>query len=81
MSNFQVSSDDISFNCVQNSLPFPTNKAIDKALSLVPFEKKFNQEILQVIGLDKGSYDLFIQDKLINTFSAEQLNEWCQSFQ
>ena len=27
------------------------------------------------IGLDKGSYDLFIQDKLINTFSAEQLND------
>ncbi len=72
--NFQVSSDDISFSCVQNSLPFPTNKAIDKALSLVPFENDFNKEILQIKGLKNGKYDLFIQGVLINNYSAEQLN-------
>jgi hypothetical protein len=71
--NFQVSSDDISFSCVQNSLPFPTNKAIDKALSLVPFENDFNKEILQIKGLKNGEYDLFIQDIFIDSYSAEQL--------
>ena len=75
VNELQVSNENIVFNCQENSLPFPFTKAFDKALSLVPFQKKFNQEILQVIGLDKGSYDLFIQDKLINTFSAEQLND------
>ena len=71
--NFQVSSDDISFSCVQNSLPFPTNKAIDKALSLVSFENDFNKEILQIKGLKNGKYNLFIQDIFINSYSAEQL--------
>ena len=75
VNELQVSNENIVFNCQENSLPFPFTKAFDTALSLVPFQKKFNQEILQVIGLDKGSYDLFIQDKLINTFSAEQLND------
>jgi len=75
VNELQVSKENILFNCQENSLPFPFTKAFDTALRLVPFQKKFNQEILQVIGLDKGSYDLFIQDKLINTFSAKQLNE------
>ena len=38
-------------------------------------EKNFNQEILQVIGLEDGDYAFFIQDKLITTYSAEQLNK------
>ncbi|MDA0316526.1 MAG: SGNH/GDSL hydrolase family protein [Bacteroidetes bacterium] len=74
INNFEFSSDDISFNCVQNSLPFPTNKAIDKALSLVPFENDFNKEILQIKGLKNGEYDLFIQDVFIKNYSAKQLN-------
>ena len=72
--NFQVSSDDISFSCVQNSLPFPTNKEMDKALSLVPFENDFNKEILQIKGLKNGKYNLFIQDIFIDSYSAEQFN-------
>ena len=74
INNFEFSSDDISFNCVQNSLPFPTNKAIDKALSLVPFENDFNKEILQIKGLKNGEYDLFIQGVFIKNYSAKQLN-------
>ncbi|MDB9912547.1 SGNH/GDSL hydrolase family protein [Flavobacteriaceae bacterium] len=75
VNELQVSKENILFNCKENSLPFPFTKGFDTALRLVPFQKKFNQEILQVIGLDLGSYDLFIQDKLINTFSAKQLKD------
>ena len=75
VNELQVSGEKIIFNCLENSLPFPLTNALDTALNLVPFQKNINQEILQIIGLDKGSYDLFIQDKLINTFSAKQLNE------
>ena len=75
VNELQVSSEKIIFNCLENSLPFPLTSALDTALRLVPFQKNINQEILQIIGLNKGSYDLFIQDKLINTFSAKQLNE------
>ena len=75
VNELQVSGEKIIFNCLENSLPFPLTSALDTALRLVPFQKKINQEILQIIGLDKGSYDLFIQDELINVFSAKQLNE------
>lgn len=75
VNELQVSGEKIIFNCLENSLPFPLTSALDTALRLVPFQKNINQEILQIIGLNKGSYDLFIQDKLINTFSAKQLNE------
>ena len=75
INNFEFSSDDISFNCVQNSLPFPTNKEIDKALSLVPFENDFNKEILQIKGLKNGAYDLYIQGIFIKNYSAEQLKD------
>ena len=71
--NFQVSSNNISFNCLEKSLPYPTNKAIDKAISLVPFENDFNKETLQIKGLKNGEYDLFIQDIFIDSYSTEQL--------
>jgi lysophospholipase L1-like esterase len=71
--NFKVSSDNISFNCLEKSLPYPTNKAIDKAMSLVPFKNDFNKETLQIKGLKNGRYDLFIQDIFIDSYSTEQL--------
>lgn len=71
--NFQLSNDNISFSCKQNSLPFPTNKAIDKAMPLVPFQNDFNKETLQIKGIKNGKYDLFIQDIFIDSYSAEQL--------
>ena len=71
--NFQVSSNNISFNCFEKSLPYPTNKTIDKAKSLVPFENDFNKETLQIKGLKNGEYDLFIQDIFIDSYSTEQL--------
>ena len=48
---------------------------MEKAISLVPFQNNFNKEILQINGLKEGEYDLFIQEKLINTFSSKELNE------
>ena len=75
VNELQLTEKKISFKCLENSLPFPINKSINRALNLVPFQEEFNQERLKVIGLDHGNYDLFIQDKLINTFSAEQLND------
>lgn len=75
VNELQLTKNKISFKCLENSLPFPISKPINKALTLVPFQQEFNQEILKIIGLDRGNYDLFIQDKLINTFSAKQLND------
>lgn len=75
VNELQLTEKKISFKCLENSLPFPINKSINRALNLVPFQEEFNQERLKVIGLDHGNYDLFIQNKLINTFSAEQLND------
>jgi hypothetical protein len=60
---------------MENSLPYPVDASLEKAISLVSFEKDFNKEVLQVKGLKDGQYDLFIQGELINTFSEKELNQ------
>ena len=60
VNELQLTKNKISFKCLENSLPFPISKPINKALTLVPFQQEFNQEILKIIGLDRGNYDLFI---------------------
>lgn len=73
--NLEVSDKSISFNCMENSLPYPVDASLEKAISLVSFEKDFNKEVLQVKGIKDGQYDLFIQGELINTFSKKELNQ------
>lgn len=63
----------IKFKVLEKSLPFPTVSNQQKALELVPFTADFNQQILQVDGLKMGKYELSIDDKVITTFTSEQL--------
>lgn len=75
VNNIEVSDNSISFNCMENSLPYPVGASLEEAISLVSFEKDFNKEVLQIKGLKDGHYDLFIQDKLISTFSKKELGK------
>ena len=72
VSEVQISNNDISFQWLENSLPFPVEKH-NQALALVPFEQNFNQQTLQTHGIGQGAYDLFIEDQFIETFSSEAL--------
>ncbi len=72
ISDFKKKDSEITFKCLENALPFPVAKGLDKALLLVPFTKELNQEILVVQSLKPGSYDLTIDQVKVGTFTAEK---------
>ena len=65
----------ISFTVSEKSLPFPNNKQLSKALSLISFKHNFNRQMLFVEGLEKNDYELFIGEDSINTFKSTELKE------
>jgi lysophospholipase L1-like esterase len=71
--NLKIQTNEISFTCLEKSLPFPVEMKATPALELIPFTQDFNQEILQVSGLMPDNYELSIDGKKINTYSAAQL--------
>ena len=64
----------LSFTVNEKSLPFPTVEAQKAGLELVPFNKKLNQEILQIVGMKSGQYELTIDGKTIGNFSKDQFS-------
>jgi len=65
----------IGFECEEASLPFPVPPACRNALEFLPFTDELNREMLQVEGLEAGSYQVRIDGLTIRTYSAEQLCE------
>lgn len=64
----------VTFECLEKSLPFPIKESAKEALKWVPFNEEFNKELLQVKDLSPGSYQLFIDEILIATFSDKELS-------
>ncbi|MES2427498.1 MAG: SGNH/GDSL hydrolase family protein [Bacteroidota bacterium] len=75
----------IKFNYLANSLPYPMDtipsgwgapqKSQRQSLGLIPFTDEFNQEILQVKGFKGAHYLLKIDNKLIGTYTAADLDK------
>lgn len=72
----------LSFDYLASALPFPIDSVSGvwenpqtqaDVLGVYPFIQEFNQETLKVGSLKKGSYDLLIDGKKINSFSADSL--------
>ena len=63
----------ISFTSQDFSLPFPVTQGQKSALEWVPFQQRFNQQVLQVTSLNQGDYQLFIDDILVGKYSAADL--------
>ncbi|HEY3839998.1 MAG TPA: SGNH/GDSL hydrolase family protein [Bryobacteraceae bacterium] len=63
----------IEFDALENALPFVVPDEAKPALKLVPFEGRFNQEVVKVDGLKKGSYEFKIDQSVIGSYSAEEL--------
>ncbi len=59
----------------ENALPFPITDNQQPAVALVPFTKELNNEMLQVLHLEKGNYRLFIDSTVIDDFSNEALQQ------
>jgi lysophospholipase L1-like esterase len=65
----------LEFKVTSKSLPFPLHKINLKALELVPFQQEYNREILQVSHLKKGTYQLKINNQVINEYSSKELKK------
>lgn len=66
----------LRWTTMERSLPLAFNRknALDALLlELTDIEQRLNQEPLRVTGLDKGQYDLAIDESSIGVFTAEQL--------
>jgi lysophospholipase L1-like esterase len=77
-----ISSKDITFTYLANSLPYPMDtipsgfgrpdKAQSEALKIIPFTEEFNREMLQVRGLQGKAYQLNIDGKAVGTYSGAE---------
>ncbi|MXV14504.1 SGNH/GDSL hydrolase family protein [Hufsiella ginkgonis] len=65
----------LTFTSAEKSLPFPVTAAVGPALRLVPFVRDFNQEILCVKNLEKGTYRLSIDGITIGSFTSDALSK------
>lgn len=81
ITNVIFNEDHISFDYLCNSLPYPLDTVPlageymtrqSDALSIIPFTKEMNSETLRVDRLEKGMYDLLIDDVLIGTWSDKE---------
>jgi lysophospholipase L1-like esterase len=75
LEGLEILENTISFTVSEKSLPFPNNKQLSKALSLISFKHNFNRQMLFVQGLEKNDYKLFIGEDYINTFKSIELKE------
>ena len=75
VSNLAAKSDSVSFEALENALPFPIDDSAKKALDLAPVLKDLDQETLSVSGLAEGSYDLLIDGNAVGRYNASELKE------
>ncbi|RZJ76608.1 MAG: hypothetical protein EOO45_01670 [Flavobacterium sp.] len=83
ISNIKGSKNEISFDYLAKSLPFPIdevkhngdNHDASFALKLVPIMQDLNQEVLKMTNLDEGTYELSIDGKKMGDFKAENLSK------
>ena len=62
----------IRFSYDAQSLPYPT-QAYQPVADLIPFESDFNQELLTLQNLSRGTYTLLIDNKNCGSFTHKQL--------
>lgn len=82
ISNPVISADKVSFTYLAKALPYPMDtipggfgkpqKTQAEALKIIPFNEEFNQELIQVKGLQAKQLLLKIDGKAIGTYSAQE---------
>ncbi len=69
VNNLKIQKSQLSFDCLEKSLPFPIESTFKQALSYIDFEKDYNQEPLKIRNLLKGKYLLKIDNETIDTLT------------
>lgn len=65
---------EVIFNSLEKSLPYPVKKEAFPALALVPFTNDLNQELLVINNLSGGNYELLIDNIKVGIYKSEELN-------
>ena len=73
--NIKAAKNKIEFDALENSLPLVVPEEARPALKAVPFMKDFDQEILAVHKLKKGSYELAIDGHAAGKYSNKDLDK------
>jgi len=73
ISNVTGTLDGVAFECLEKALPFPVPADAAGVLKLIPFQADLNQELLVVVNLAPGSYEIVIDDQPVAIASAEEL--------
>ncbi|MGJ8692537.1 MAG: GDSL-type esterase/lipase family protein [Thalassotalea sp.] len=68
-----ITSRSVDFWCQGKTLPFPVEVGQQEAAKWVPFQAELNQQFYQVAGLEKGLYQLTIDDTIVGKYSYQTL--------
>jgi lysophospholipase L1-like esterase len=69
ISKLIASHSQLTFNCLEASLPFPVPNDLKDALDLVPFQQELNNEIIEINGLPTGRYTMLIDNIDVGCYS------------
>ncbi|HWL54700.1 MAG TPA: SGNH/GDSL hydrolase family protein [Chthoniobacteraceae bacterium] len=71
--HWQATPEKVKFDLLADALPFPVPEEAREALKWVPFMDDLNREELQVRGLERGTYELRIDEEPVGVFSSGEL--------
>ena len=74
LSDLNVEDSYCSFKLLEKSLPFPVDSLLKNVIKYIPFQERFNKEILKVRNLKEGNYELIIDDVSVGIYSSDELN-------
>lgn len=73
VTNAKISSDKVSYTYKADALPMGADYAYRTAETYFPITEELNREVIKVIGLSEGTYDIKADGKLVMTATASQL--------
>lgn len=73
LSQIKSTKDGLTFECLENALPFPITEGARGALELIPFMNDLNRELLAVKNLAKGQYKIEIDGVSVGTWDEKAL--------
>ena len=73
VTNLKKGKNQISFELIENAIPFPISPDAATALKYMPVNE-FNNELLELRGIDKGMYKLKIGNEEIGSFTSDELS-------
>jgi lysophospholipase L1-like esterase len=75
ISNLNFLKTQLTFKCIEKSLPFPVHDNYKTALQYCTFEADYNQQVYKIHNLKKGKYILTIDNEPIDTLSNIELEK------